>query len=266
MSALLSSIKDHHSERRLFISRVILASVVSVLLIAIVVARLVQLQIVDHALFAEKSQGNRVRIEPVPPIRGLIFDRKGRVIAENLPAYQLELIPEQVDDLDDTLTQLAALGLIAAEDIPKFKELSRSGPRFKPVTLKVRLTDEEIAHRGRLWRVVQGSHHYKVDVEDRRIDRPEPHRYRARFTDYRAVGGNDELSLEVWEGGMGHFSFAITRTAKRSRTPLATSAPSAPTTCSGWNRRATPAVHTRARPASKTVTRATCTAMRVTAT
>jgi hypothetical protein len=62
---------------------------------------------------------------------------------------------------------------------------------------------EEIAHRGRLWQVIKGSHHYKVDVADRRVDRPELHRYRARFTDYRAVGGDDELSLEVWEGGMG---------------------------------------------------------------
>ncbi|MDH3440798.1 MAG: penicillin-binding protein 2, partial [Gammaproteobacteria bacterium] len=89
---------------------------------------------------------NRVRIEPVAPIRGLIFDRKGRVIAENLPAYQLELIPEQVDDIDDTLQRLADLALIASEDVPRFKELSRSGPRFRPVTLKLRLTDEEIAN------------------------------------------------------------------------------------------------------------------------
>ncbi|MDH3333388.1 MAG: penicillin-binding protein 2 [Gammaproteobacteria bacterium] len=146
MSALLSSIKDVHSERRLFLARVILAIVVSLLLMGTVVARLVQLQVVDHELFAEKSQGNRVRIEPVPPIRGLVFDRKGRVIAENLPAYQLELIPEQVDDLDDTLKRLASINLIESEDIQRFKDLSRSGPRFKPVTLEFRLTEEEIAN------------------------------------------------------------------------------------------------------------------------
>ena len=146
MSALLSPIKDVHSERRLFLGRVILTSVISILLLGVVVARLVQLQVVEYEIFAEKSQGNRVRIEPVPPIRGLIFDRNGSVIAENLPAYQLELVPEQVDDIDDTLNRLATLGLIEAEDIPKFKELSRSGPRFKPVTLKFRMTDEEIAN------------------------------------------------------------------------------------------------------------------------
>ena len=146
MATLLSSIKDVHSERRLFLARVILAAVVSIVLLGTVVARLIQLQVADHELFAEKAQGNRVRIEPVPPIRGLVFDRKGRVIAENLPAYQLELIPEQVDDLDDTLNRLAAINLIEFEDIPRFKELSRSGPHFKPVTLKFRLTEEEIAN------------------------------------------------------------------------------------------------------------------------
>jgi penicillin-binding protein 2 len=146
VTALLSPIKDVHSERRLFLARVVLAAVISIVLLGVVVARLVQLQVVDHELFAEKSQGNRVRIEPVPPIRGLVFDRKGRVIAENLPAYQLELVPEQVDDIDDTLNRLAAINLIDLEDIPRFKELSRSGPRFKPVTLKFRLTEEEIAN------------------------------------------------------------------------------------------------------------------------
>lgn len=144
--SLLSPIKDHHSERRLFIGRAVLASVISVILLGVVIARLVQLQVFDHELFAEKSQGNRVRIEAVPPIRGLILDRKGRVIAENLPAYQLELIPEQVDDIDDTLSRLAAINLIEQDDIPRFTALTQSGQQFKPVTLKFSLSDEEIAN------------------------------------------------------------------------------------------------------------------------
>lgn len=143
---LLSSIKDHQSERRLFIARVILSSVTGFLLLGFVIARLVQLQIYDHEAFSARSQGNRVRIQAVPPIRGLIFDRKGRVLAENLPAYQLELIPEQVDDIHDTLQRLATLDLIDAEDIDNIKDLIDSSPGFKPVTLKLRLTDEEIAN------------------------------------------------------------------------------------------------------------------------
>ncbi len=143
---LLSPIKDHHSERRMFIARVLLSSLIAVLLLGVVVARLVQLQVLDHEYFAERSQGNRVRIEPVPPIRGLILDRRGRVLAENYPAYQLELIPEQLVDLDDTLTRLAALELIDAEDIPRIEATAKAGPRFKPVTLNARLTDAEIAN------------------------------------------------------------------------------------------------------------------------
>ncbi len=143
---LLSPIKDHHSERRLFIGRVAFTGIVAVLLLGVVIARLVQLQILDHETFAEQSQGNLYRIQAVPPIRGLILDRKGRVLAENLPAYQLELIPEQVDDIEDTLARLAAINLIEEDEIDRLRELSRSGPRFKPVTLRLRLSEEEIAN------------------------------------------------------------------------------------------------------------------------
>ncbi len=129
---LLSPIKDHHSERRLFVGRVIISAIIATLLLGAVVTRLVFLQVIDHELFAAKAQGNRVRIEPVAPIRGLIFDRRGQVIAENLPAYQLELIPEQVEDIDDTLARLATLGLINREDIPGFKDLSQQRSAFSP--------------------------------------------------------------------------------------------------------------------------------------
>ena len=144
--ALLSPIKDHHSERRLFIGRVLLASAFAMLLLGTVVARLVQLQVFDYEHFAERSQGNRIRIEPVPPIRGLVLDRQGRVLAENLPAYQLELVAEQVPDIDDTLDRLAALDLIETSDIPRIKTLIDGTPRFKPVKLSLRMSHEEIAN------------------------------------------------------------------------------------------------------------------------
>ncbi len=144
--ALAAPIKDHHSERQLFLARVMLSSVAGLLLLGVVVGRLVQLQVIEYEHFAEQAQGNRIRIEAVPPNRGLIFDRKGRVLAENVPTYQLELIPEQVADIDRTLAELAALELIDAEDIPGYVELSEQGPRFKPVTLRFRLSDEEIAN------------------------------------------------------------------------------------------------------------------------
>ena len=145
MASLLSSIKDHHSERRLFVGRVAFSVLLAFVLLGSVIGRLVQLQVFDYEHFAERSQGNRVRIEAVPPIRGLVFDRQGRVLAENLPAYQLELIPEQVRDVEETLARLAALALIDEEEIPRFLELSESAPRFKPVALNLRMTEQQIA-------------------------------------------------------------------------------------------------------------------------
>jgi len=142
---LFAPIKDHHQEKRQFVARIVLSIVISTVLLGLVVARLVQLQVFDHEIFAEKSQGNRIRIEAVPPIRGLILDRKGRVLAENLPAYHLELIPEQVADIDDTLQRLAELALIDRDDIDGIKAVARRGPRFKPVTLRFRLSDDEIS-------------------------------------------------------------------------------------------------------------------------
>ena len=68
--SLFAPIKDHHSEKQLFVARIVLTSVVSIILLGIVIARLIQLQLVEHELFAERSQGNRIRIEAVPPTRG----------------------------------------------------------------------------------------------------------------------------------------------------------------------------------------------------
>jgi len=167
--SLIAPIKDPHSERRLFVGRVVLSVVCAVVLLGVVIARLVQLQILEHDLYAELSQGNRIRIEAVPPTRGLIFDRNGRILAENLPAYQLELIPEQVPNVRDTLDRLAEAGFIRDEDIPRFNGLSESGPRFKPITLRFRLTDEEIANFA-----VRRSRYPGVDLQPRLV-RHYPH-------------------------------------------------------------------------------------------
>ena len=161
---MITPIKDLRSEKQLFVARVILSSVISIILLGIVIVRLVQLQVFDHQQFAEQSQGNRIRIDAIPPTRGLIFDRNGTVLAENLPAYQLELIPEQVPDVDDTLDRLARSGLIKEEDITRFNRLAQSGPRFKPVTLRFRLTENEIAHFA-----VQRPHFPGVDLQPRLV-------------------------------------------------------------------------------------------------
>src|SRR5215467_2889161 len=96
-------IKDHWSEQRMFDQRAIVAGALIVLLTIGLLGRLFLLQVVRHDYYAELSQGNRVRTEPIPAARGLIMDRNGELVAGNQPAYQLELVPEEVPDIRTAL-------------------------------------------------------------------------------------------------------------------------------------------------------------------
>jgi len=122
--------------------------------------RLVQLQVVDYQTFADLSQGNRLRIEPLPPTRGLIYDRTGKILAENLPAWELVLIPEQVSNLSATLESLVALNLIDAGDTNALTDLVRSHRRFEHVVLGT--LSEEAAARF----AVRRHQHPGVDIRE----------------------------------------------------------------------------------------------------
>ncbi len=129
------SLKDHWLEQRIFLSRVIAAAIIVFLLTGALIARFVQLQILDYERFSELSQGNRIHIEPLPPTRGLILDRNGLVIAENLPTWQLVAIPEQITDLEGTLIELENLDLLSPVTRDTLKDLVRSHRGFERVTL-----------------------------------------------------------------------------------------------------------------------------------
>jgi penicillin-binding protein 2 len=138
-------IKDHHAEQRLFEGRAIAAAVIMLIALGSVIVRLVWLQVVQYDYFADLSQGNRIKVEPVPPNRGLILDRNGLPLATNAPSYQLELTREQVTDIDATLVGLAQLGLLDNADFPSLKKDIRSRRIFEAVPVKLQLTDEELA-------------------------------------------------------------------------------------------------------------------------
>ena len=138
-------LKDHWAEQRLFVRRAIASGIIVVGLTAIVVVRLTQLQVLDYEYFSAQSQGNRIRVQPLPPTRGLIFDRNGAVLAENLPSYQLELTPEQVPDTGETLSRLAHFNLIAGEDIDELQALIRTHRSFDAIPIRQRLNDADVA-------------------------------------------------------------------------------------------------------------------------
>ncbi len=138
-------IKDHWREQQLFTGRLLVAVAVLLGLTGLVVSRLVQLQVGQYEYYSAQSSGNRIRVQPIPPIRGLILDRHGKVLAENTPSYQLEMTREQVPDMADTLRRLVASGIVDAGDLPELKELIASRRAFDTVVVAERLTDLELA-------------------------------------------------------------------------------------------------------------------------
>src|SRR4051812_32697461 len=126
-------IKDHWAEQRLFERRAVAAAILVVTLTLTLIGRLVMLQVVRYDYYAELSQGNRVRVEPLPAQRGLILDRNGAVLVENRPAFQLELVRERVPDVDGTLEGLVKIGVLQADDVPDLVRLVRSRRSFESV-------------------------------------------------------------------------------------------------------------------------------------
>ncbi len=160
MAKRSNALKDHWREQRLFLSRVIAAAVIALLLTGVLIGRLVQLQVVDYQRFSQLSQDNRLRIEPLAPTRGLIFDRNGIVIAENLPTWQLVAIPEQIADLDTLLGQLEALELLDPAERGTLVDLIRSHRRFERVKLR-NLSEAEAA------RFAVRRHHFPgIDIQE----------------------------------------------------------------------------------------------------
>lgn len=139
------TIKDHFRETKLFNVRAVTAVIVAAMLIVVIIARLIYLQIVDHELYSTLSEDNRFHIRAIPPTRGLIYDRNGILLAQNFPTYALEITPEQVKNMDETLQALSQLVTIDENDMERFKrELKRNRP-FKAIPIRTRLSDEEVA-------------------------------------------------------------------------------------------------------------------------
>lgn len=138
-------LKSSLQENRLFLVRATTLIIFVLILFFALIARLTYLQIETHEKYANLAQNNRVKLSVVSPVRGLIFDTHGRVLAENNPSYSLELVPEQVQDIAKTIKQLSALLPITDEEKRLFEKRRKQNKRFASVPLRNRLSDTEVA-------------------------------------------------------------------------------------------------------------------------
>jgi penicillin-binding protein 2 len=139
------AIKDLSVENRLFLNRIVVAFIAIILLTSGLIVRLIYLQIVGHEHYSSLAKDNSIKIVPLVPTRGMIYDRHGKVLAENMPSFSLELIPERISNMDETLLRLQKLLDIPDEKIEQYQKLRKRQKRFASTPLLLSMNDEELA-------------------------------------------------------------------------------------------------------------------------
>lgn len=138
--------KDIAAERRLFQRRAIVMLLVVFMLLGLLIARMYQLQVVEHEIYTTISDKNRVQVQSVAPPRGLIYDRNDVLLAENRPVFGVTLVPERVGNMEQTLAKLKTMLSISDEDMERFqRRLMEPRRPFQELPLRYDLNEQEIA-------------------------------------------------------------------------------------------------------------------------
>ncbi|MEW6590952.1 MAG: penicillin-binding protein 2 [Pseudomonadota bacterium] len=141
----VAPLKDLDRELARFHNRLKVGAVFVALLATVLLARAFWLQVTQHGFYTQRAESNRISLVPVAPNRGLILDRKGRILADNYSAYTLEITRAQTADLEATLAELGRLIEITPGQLRRFRRLLSESHEFETVPLKSKLTDEEVA-------------------------------------------------------------------------------------------------------------------------
>lgn len=137
--------KSVQSDEQTFSRRVLFLGSVQALLGLSLVGRLVYLGCFKGSSYKSLSDDNRIKVQFLLPKRGLITDRVGRIIADNQQAYRLTLIPDQCENVKDTLTHIAKHYPLDPEDIDQMVENIRYKPKFIPTIIAEGLTFAQVA-------------------------------------------------------------------------------------------------------------------------
>jgi len=141
-----NSLDNKEFERRLFRRRMTVAFVAVALMLIVLVCRLFFLQIVEHEQHQLLSDKNRLEVLPIPPIRGLIYDRNGELLAGNLPSHTLSIVAERTQDVDALIVAIGKLIELSDEQVSRFnKRLGQYRRPYEPIALKIKLNEHEIA-------------------------------------------------------------------------------------------------------------------------
>lgn len=141
----MTELRNVEADLARFRTRVLAISLVVVVCFALLLARLVYLQVWRHDDLRAQAESNRTSIVPIVPNRGLILDRNGVVLASNYSAYTLEITPSKSGNIEQTLNELSTVLDITARDRRRFKKLMDESKSFESLPVRTRLTDTEVA-------------------------------------------------------------------------------------------------------------------------
>lgn len=140
-----TQIRDYTAESALFSRRALVAFMGIVALMGVLLVNLYNIQVNQFQDYKTRSNDNRIKVVPIAPNRGLIYDRNGILLAENRPIFSLELTPEKIKDIDETIIQLRTFLEISEERVARFHKERKRTRRFKSVPLLNQLTEEQVA-------------------------------------------------------------------------------------------------------------------------
>jgi penicillin-binding protein 2 len=141
----VAEIRNAERELHNFQLRIGIAGIAVLAAFALLAARFIYLQVIQHETYQAKAEDNRISIVPVAPNRGLILDRNGVVLARNYSGYTLEISPRKVRNVERVIDELSEIIDIQARDRARFRKLLAETRNADSLPIKTRLSDEEVA-------------------------------------------------------------------------------------------------------------------------
>jgi penicillin-binding protein 2 len=138
-------VKNPQQEKRLINNRLMIAVIIVLVLGTLLLSRLFYLQIIKHSYYFNLSTQNARNSFPIPPRRGLIYDRNGILLAENIPVYSLMVQPSNAENLPQLLTNIQTIMDISPTELAEFQKQLRQHRPFDEIPLKLKLSEEEVA-------------------------------------------------------------------------------------------------------------------------
>lgn len=145
MAKRRQAMRDYTAEDKLFLRRAFIAVCLVAVIFGVLLLNMYQLQIVSFEDYQTRADGNRIKVVPIAPNRGLIYDRNGVLLAENRPSFSLRMVKEQIREIDDTVAELSELLVINDEQLQEIRDSIKNARRFQPVTILDNLNEEQVA-------------------------------------------------------------------------------------------------------------------------